>query len=97
MAKINITQRVNADPNLFDLLRRIAYQLNLLSEGAISAKYNALAAPPTSGKWARGDWVENSAPSELGATGAKYVVQGWRCTVSGEPGTWMAARTLTGN
>ena len=97
MPKINVTQRINADANLIDLLRRIAYQVNELSEGAISAKYTALTAPPTAGAWARGDWVENSQPSELGSTGSKYVIQGWRCVVSGTPGTWLQSRTLTGN
>jgi len=95
--KVNITQRLKADPDLIDLLRRIAYQVNTLSEGAISAKYNALTAPPTTGQWAQGDEVTNSTPTELGTAGSKYIVQGWRCVVSGSPGTWVQIRALTGN
>ena len=95
--KVNITQRLKGDPDLIDLLRRIAYQVNTLSEGAISAHYTALTAPPTSGKWSQGDEVKNSQPTEQGTAGSKYIVQGWRCVVSGSPGTWVQIRALTGN
>lgn len=95
--KINITQRINAEPNLIELLKRIAYQVNLLSEGAICAKYNAAIAAPTTGRWMQGDWIENSEPVEMGMAGGKYIIGGWRCTVSGSPGTWLQSRSLTGN
>lgn len=95
--KINVTQRISAEPNLLDLLKRIAYQVNLLSEGAIAARYNAATAAPTTGRWAQGDWIENSAPAEIGTAGGKYIVNGWRCVVSGTPGTWLQSRSLTGN
>lgn len=95
--KISITQRVAADANLIELLRRIAYQLNQLSEGSIEAKYNASLAAPTTGRWQQGDWIENSNPVELGAPGSKYVINGFKCTVSGSPGTWLQSRALTGN
>ena len=55
------------------------------------------AAAPTSGNWSQGNFVRNSAPSEAGAGGSKYVIIGWSCTVSGTPGTWVACRCLTGN
>jgi len=78
-------------------LREHATQINLISEGRISGFYSALTAAPTSGDWARGDTVKNSAPSELGTAGSKYVIEGWICTVSGTPGTWLQKRCLTGN
>ena len=47
--------------------------------------------------WDVGDRAVNTAPSELGTAGNKYIVDGWICTVSGTPGTWLEQRTLTGN
>jgi hypothetical protein len=52
---------------------------------------------PIAGTWAQGNMVKNSALSEAGSAGSKYVVIGWVCTVSGTPGTWLPMRTLTGN
>lgn len=54
-------------------------------------------AAPTTQTWSAGDFLFNSAPSELGAGGSKYIILGWSCTVAGTPGTWLQARTLTGN
>lgn len=95
--KVNITPRLRADADLLDLLKRMAYQINTLSEGSISARYTALTAAPTAGKWAQGDEVANSAPTVLGAAGSQYVVTGWKCVAGGEPGTWVQMRTLTGS
>ncbi|AKA61474.1 tail protein [Bacillus phage Stahl] len=47
----------------------------------------------------RGDYRHNTLPTELGATGSKYVVNGWKCISSGT-GTnakWVEDRGLTGN
>ena len=41
-------------------------------------------AAPTTGTWAQGDFVWNTAPS-----GATPTI-GWSCTVAGTPGTWVA-------
>lgn len=79
------------------LFRDVAVQVNDLSEGRITAKYNAGTAAPTTGKYERGDFIPNSEPSEAGTAGSKYVVTGWICTAGGEPGTWVATRSLTGN
>ncbi len=54
-------------------------------------------AAPTTGTYAQGDFVRNSAPSEFGTTGAKFIVQGWTCLVSGTPGTWVPNNVFTGN
>lgn len=61
------------------------------------ATYNATTAAPATGSWARGDFIPNSAPAELGAALSKYVIRGWICTASGTPGTWVQCRYLTGN
>ncbi len=85
------------DPVLQRELREHAVQVNLISEGRITGFYTALAAAPTSGPWMQGDSVMNTAPSELGTAGSKYVIEGWTCIVSGTPGTWVQRRFLTGN
>lgn len=79
------------------LYRQTAQQVNQLSEGLMVASYSAATAAPTTGTWAVGDFVKNSAPAELGAPGAKYILHGWQCTVAGTPGTWLQCRFLTGN
>lgn len=98
MNKINTTPRVaKNDPVLERVLREHAQLINAVAEGRMAAAYNALTAPPTGGMWARGDFVRNSAPTELGSPGSKYVVHGWLCVDGGSPGTWVQCRYLTGN
>lgn len=97
MSKLNKTPRVNVDPETARWYREIATQVNGMAEGSIAAIYNATMAAPTTGTWARGDQVRNSAPSELGSAASKYVITGWICTVAGTPGTWLQLRSLTGN
>lgn len=87
----NIFQR------LYELFRKIAIQLNALSEGRSSAYYSASSSPPSSGVWALGDFVANVNTVELGASGSKYIIRGWRCVAAGTPGTWVQERCLTGN
>lgn len=82
---------------LTNLLRAAAVQVNLVTEGRAAAFYNASTTAPTAGQNAQGDFVLNSAPAELGTAGSKYIIHGWRCTVAGNPGTWVQVRTLTGN
>ncbi|MBT9571107.1 MAG: hypothetical protein IV106_08365 [Pseudomonas umsongensis] len=96
--KTNTTPRVGtSDPVMQRELREHATQINLISEGRIAGFYTALTAAPSSGTWMQGDFVMNSAPSELGAASSKYVIEGWTCVVSGTPGTWVQRRFLTGN
>jgi len=52
---------------------------------------------PVTGTWAVGDTVVNTAPTELGTVGSKYIIDKWRCVTAGSPGTWLSIRTLTGN
>lgn len=82
---------------LTSLLVRISQQVNGISEGTMAAFHNAQTAAPTTGTWAQGDVIKKSNPVEAGGAGAKYVIIGWVCTVSGTPGTWLEMRTLTGN
>lgn len=74
-------------------------QLNQLSEGLVVAVTNAATAAPTGGaaNYNLGDFILNSAPSELGTAGSKYIIHGWRCVAAGNPGTWLQMRFLTGN
>lgn len=94
--KLNTTPLVVADKSLVRELREHAKQVNLLAEGRLSAAYNAQSTVPTAGEYAVGDFVRNSAPSELGSPGSAYVVFGWLCT-DDSPLTFVDMRFLTGN
>ena len=103
---IQIDPRLPQDPpagyvqqlvtRLYDVLRPMAEQINGISLGHASA-HSTYTAAPTTGTWAKGDFVRNSAPAEAGTAGSKYVITGWICSVAGTPGTWLACRSLTGN
>jgi hypothetical protein len=82
---------------LTTLLRQVGLQIDQLKGGYLSAHSNQRSAAPTTGLWAVGDQVRNDTPSELGTVGSKYVITGWICVTSGEPGTWKQMRVLTGN
>lgn len=96
--KLNSSPRVGIkDPDLQRELREHAKQVNALSEGRIGATYNAQTSAPTTGVYAQGDFVKNSAPTELGSASSKYVILGWINVTGGEPGTFLPVRALTGN
>ena len=98
MSRLNTSPRVGInDPDLQRELREHATQVNLLTEGRIAAVTNATTAAPTSGPNQQGDFVRNSAPTELGLVSRKYVILGWVCVASGTPGTFVQCRVLTGN
>lgn len=83
-----------------DEFRRHATQVNLVSEGRIDGHYNARSVIPAGpGKVLDKVWrtVEQGASVEEGAAGSKYVVVGYICVLSGDPGTWREMRVLTGN
>lgn len=94
--KLNTTPRIPADPILVREIREHAQQVNLMAEGRIAGSYNAVPSAPSAGTYAQGDFVRNSAPSELGSPGSKYVIFGWLCVVGGTPGTFVQCRFLTG-
>jgi hypothetical protein len=81
---------------LAEVLRRIVTQLNNLSDGRLNARDSGLTAPPTTGRYAVGDVVWHTSPSETTTTTGNFVVMGWVCTASGEPGTFEQMRVLTG-
>lgn len=100
--------RINTDPRLpqgedvrllkqrlVEVHRDVATLLNQTSEGTLAAAGNALTAAPTTGNYAVGDIVRNSAPSELGTAGSKYIVFGFMCVTA--PLTFVPLRFLTGN
>lgn len=96
--KLNTTPlAAQNDPAMQREFREHAQQVNALSEGRITAAYNALPSIPTAGTYAQGDFVRNSAPVEAGAAASKYVVIGWICVAGGTPGTFLPMRVLTGN
>lgn len=78
-------------------LRELGQRIDLMSFGYLTGTRNTGTAAPTSGTWAQGDVVRNSAPAEAGSAGSKYITLGWVCTAAGTPGTWLPTRTLTGN
>ena len=80
-------------------LKAIAMQVNSVSEGRLVGSYNATTAQPTSGIYARGDFVANSNPTEEGSAGAKYVVMGWKFIADGtaSASSSVQVRALTGN
>ena len=96
--KLNTSPRVALDdPIMQRELSEHARQVNAVSEGRLSGAYNAMTDQPTTGLYSAGDMIRNSAPTELGATGAKYVIFGWLCVVAGSPGMFVQCRFLTGN
>lgn len=95
--KLPISPQVNNAAALGKTMREVAIQVNNASEGRIAGAYNALASAPTTGEYQVGDFVRNSAPSELGNAGSKYVIFGWQNIVAGSPGTFVQMRFLTGN
>lgn len=94
--RMNITPRVVADGTVIREFKDHAQQVNALSEGRMVASYNAVPSVPTTGAYAVGDFVRNSAPAELGSAASKYVVFGWMCT-NDSPLTFVPMRFLTGN
>lgn len=83
--------------SVLNSLRQIINKVNAFGDGRSSAIDNQATAAPTTGTWALGDFVKNSAPSELGTAGSRYILTGWLCITGGTPGTWREARVLTGN
>jgi len=86
---------------LSELFRAHSETINALSEGKASARYQARDTMPTTGTYAKGDYVDNSDPAKLGTAGSRYVVYGWKRLVSGDShvaGTdWCEDRRLTGD
>lgn len=87
--------------DLSEIVRAICNQVNTLSEGRITARYQAQVSVPTSVAAAVGDcvWDSNTTVRASVAPGvaASYVRVGWVCTVeSPTNATWQEMRVLTG-
>lgn len=102
MNRLNTDARLPQNGDMASLLRRLgeiqretAALVNALAEGRMAGTVNAANAKPTTGTYAPGDIVRNSAPAELGTAGSKYVLNGWLCTAS--PLTFVEMRAPTGN
>ena len=95
MSKVNLPQQYNRGTTQ-DAFDGLWQQVDGLSDGRMVARRNALTSIPTTGTYGQGDFVPNSAPSEAGTVGGKYIVTGWICVVGGSPGTFKEARVLTG-
>lgn len=94
--RVNQTPRIKADPPLVREIREHATLLNLMTDGRLAGTNNTATSAPTGGSYAVGDFVRNSAPSELGAVASKYIIFGWLCT-DDSPLTFVQCRFLTGN
>lgn len=87
-----------------DIVREICKQVNSLSEGRITAKYNAQISVPTdtSISYQTGDFIPDSNSTVRGSVApgiaASYVREGWVCTSPGPGGTatFVEKRVLTG-
>jgi hypothetical protein len=79
------------------LFRNIAAKVNAIGDGRLAGSDLVAAAVPTTGTYATGDFVRNSAPVELGGAGSKYTIDGWVNVAGGTPGTFLQRRSLTGN
>lgn len=86
---------------LSELFRAFSETINALSEGKASARYQARDTMPTTGTYAKGDYVDNSDPQKLGTAGSRYVIYGWKRLVSGDAHVsgvdWVQDRRLTGD
>jgi hypothetical protein len=78
------------------IITKLQNQINMLSEGRLVARHNAVSSVPTTGAYAIGDFVPNSDVQELGSSSSKYFIAGWVCTDT-DPLTFVQARCLTGN
>jgi hypothetical protein len=104
VGKLVLDLRVPTDykkAELAEIVRAICGQVNTLSEGRISARYQAQVSVPVSVAAAVGDVVWDSNTTVRGSVApgvaSSYVRIGWVCTV-GSPtnATWQEMRLLTG-
>jgi hypothetical protein len=79
------------------LFRNISAKVNQIGDGRLVGSDLVAASIPTTGTYAAGDFIRNSAPVEAGTAGSKFVNLGWVCVAGGSPGTLLQCRVLTGN
>lgn len=104
MSKLVLNLKVPNDyrrSELSEIVAAICNQVNTLSEGRISARYQAQVSVPVSVAADVGDCVWDSNTTVRGSVApgvaASYVRIGWVCTVeSPTNATWQEMRVLTG-
>lgn len=99
MSKLNSVVKVPPNYRRSDIvaiLSSIDSQVNALSEGRLSATYNAQSVIPAGSatQYAKGDFVRDTNASVNGSAGAQYVRTGWICVSA--PGGFVECRSLTG-
>lgn len=105
MGKLVLDLRVPADydkSTFAEIIRLICNQVNLYSEGRITARYQAQASVPSSVAAEVGDVIWDSNPTVRGSVApglaASYVRTGWICTAeSTTNAVWQEMRELTGS
>lgn len=105
MSKLVLDLKVPRDydqSKLAEVIRAICQQVNTLSEGRITARYQSQASSPSSVAASVGDvvWDSNTTVRASVAPGvaANYVRLGWVCNVeSTTNATWQEIRVLTGS
>ena len=104
MSKLVLDLKVPSDYDkaaLSDIIRTICSQVNQLSEGKITARYQAQVSVPSSVAAQVGDIVWDSNTTVRGSVApgvaASYVRLGWVCNVADPVNpVWQEIRTLTG-
>ena len=100
MSKLNSVVKVPPGyrrSDIVSILSSIDAQVNALSEGRLSAIYNAQSTIPvatSANPYGRGDFVRDTNASVNGSAGAQYVRTGWICVSA--PGGFVECRSLTG-
>jgi len=95
----------STEPNLkavlYDFLQAVAKKVNGIASGTFFAVDGISVAVPSSGTWAKGDFIRKTSPVEAGGGGAKYVIVGWIRVTDGSANVlntdWLECRFLTGN
>mgnify|MGYP001056524642 CR=1 FL=1 len=92
----NVDVEIGTNYNTFEIPVRFASQ-NFVA----NAKKYYSTSIPISGSYTKGDYVENTNPSELGSAGSKYILNGWKRMTTGSThvlnADWFESRMLTGN
>jgi hypothetical protein len=85
-----------------EIIRAICNQVNTLSEGKLTARYNAQESMPssvaTAVSFAVGDFIPDANCTVRGSAGSQYVRSGWRVVSpgTGATATFVEVRELTG-
>ncbi len=76
---------------LYELFRQILTMVGAISDGR-AIGFTSMDTAPTSGAWYQGDQIKNAKPT---VQNGGFIVLGWVCVESGEPGVWKEIRCQT--